>query len=104
MRKTLLSILFCISIAFQIQAQESNISDCYQNFESQKKLGYNVLAMAIDNGFFVCGYAFGVGDKGYAARIANNECERKRLSPENEIQGIRKIMTHCRIYEFKLIE
>ena len=42
--------------------------------------------------------------KEYAARAALNECEKNRLNPTNEVQGLRKIMTHCRIHQFKLIE
>jgi hypothetical protein len=85
-------------------AQQDNVSTCYETYKGQITKGYNALAMAIDNGFSVCGYAFGHFDKQRAFKQSIAECENKRLDPANEVDGVRKIMTHCRIYQFKFVE
>ena len=98
--------LFVVMMAFAASsfAQQANEKQCYDAYVAQQRLGYNALAMAIDNGFFVCGFAFGSYSKEGATRQALNECEGNRVAPANEVMGVRKIMTHCRIYEFKRIE
>ncbi len=104
MKKLIISILFLTMFAFYASAQQANVSSCVSTYSAQLARGYNAMAAAIDNGFVVCGFAFGKMDKSDASKQALDECERNRLSPANEIQGKRTIMTHCRIHEFKLIE
>ena len=101
-----IAILFIMITAFAVSgfAQQTSTKECYDAYTAKQVKGYNALAMAIDNGFFVCGFAFGSYSKEGASRQSLNECEVNRLNPVNEVQGVRKIMTHCRIYEFKLIE
>ncbi len=100
--------VFLFAVSFLITgscfAQLSLASACFQSYEGQLTKGYNALAVAVDNGFFVCGFSFGQYDKGTATRQAIDECEVKRLDPANDAQGQRKIMTHCRIHRFRLIE
>ncbi|MBU2511126.1 hypothetical protein KJ966_07300 [bacterium] len=85
-------------------SQESGMESCFQSYQGQLAKGYNALAIAVDNGFYVCGFAFGSFDKGSAAQKAITECETIRLDPVNEVQGKRKVMTHCRIHRFQLVE
>ncbi len=98
--------LCMIFIAFSLNsfAQQEDKASCFNNYKGQKTVGYNALAMAIDNGFSVCGYAFGGGSKKSATNQSLNECESKRLAPAMKVDGIRKIMTHCRIFKFDLVE
>ena len=98
--------LFVVMLAFAASnfAQQTSTKECYDAFAAQQTLGFNALAMAIDNGYFVCGFAFGSYSKEGATKQSINECEGKRIAPANEVMGVRKIMTHCRIYEFKVIE
>lgn len=93
--------LFVTASAF---AQQQSVNECYDSYRSQLAKGYNALAMAIDNGYFVCGFAFGSFDKQMAFKQSIAQCEAIRVDPSNQIQGIRKIMTHCRIYQFNIVE
>jgi len=104
MKKIIFLFVVIMAIAASGFAQQTSIKECYDAFAAQQASGYNALAMAADNGFFVCGFAFGSYSKEGATRQSLNDCEAKRLDPANEVQDVRKIMTHCRIYEFKLIE
>ena len=104
MKKFAILILLLISFAGSGFAQQTGIDACAGTYRAQLARGYNAMAAAVDNGFIVCGYAFGMYDKSEASRQALDQCESARLNPANEIQGSRKIMTHCRIHEFKLIE
>ena len=99
-----LSAILFITVTLNGFAQQADVSSCSNAYKGQVTKGYNALAMAIDNGFFVCGFAFGHPTKEGAAKQALSECERNRLNPANEVKGMRKIMTHCRIHEFKLME
>ena len=85
-------------------AQQEDVATCYNNYKGQKTVGYNALAMAVDNGFSVCGYAFGGASKKVVTNRSLNECESKRLDPAMKVDGIPKIMTHCRIFQFDIIE
>ncbi len=104
MKKLVFLFAATFLIAYVGFAQDSGMDVCYQSYQGQLAKGYNALAIAVDNGFYVCGFAFGSFDKGSAAKKAITECESKRLAPVNEIQGQRKIMTHCRIHRFQLVE
>lgn len=105
MKKLILIFIVSMMLTGYAFGQESaNPQSCVDTYKGQVTKGYNALAMAIDNGFVVCGYAFGGYDKGYAARQALSECEQRRLDPANKVQGMRKIMTHCRVHEFLFIE
>ncbi len=96
-----LFIIICSVFALNGFAQQESADSCIQSYKGQLAKGYNALAMAIDNGYFVCGFAFGGFDKVEASKKALAECETNRLNPNNEVQGKRKIMTHCRIYQFQ---
>jgi hypothetical protein len=85
-------------------AQQETVASCFESYKGQLAKGHNALAMAIDNGFFVCGFAFGSYSKESASKKSLNECEVNRIDPANEVQGVRKIMTHCRIYQTQLLE
>ena len=104
MKKIAFLTLIVWSLSMSSFAQEGGLNSCYQTFKSQLAYGHNALAVAMDEGFFVCGFGYGYQKKEYAARAAINQCERNRLNPTNEVQGLRKIMTHCRIYQSEIIE
>lgn len=100
----LIFVLSLVAAGYAFGQETANPQSCVDTYKGQITKGYNALAMAIDNGFVVCGYAFGQYRKGYAAHQALNECEQRRLDPANEVRGMRKIMTHCRVHEFHFIE
>ncbi len=104
MKTFVLLILFLTTFAFSGFAQQTGVDSCVGTYRTQLARGYNAMAAAVDNGYFVCGFAFGQIDKGDAAKQALTQCESNRLNPANEVQGQRTIMTHCRIHEFKLVE
>ncbi len=104
MKKLVFILIISIVLTTELCGQTPDVNSCIESYNSQKTMGYNALAVAIDNGFFVCGYAFGQPAKKYADRQALGECERARLDPANEVQGIRKIMTRCRIMQYQLVE
>jgi hypothetical protein len=104
MKKFILLFMLLTTFAFYGYAQQPSVDSCIGTYNAQLAKGYNALAAAIDNGFIVCGFAFGIYDKGDAAKQALDQCEIGRLNPANEVQGKRAIMTHCRIHEFKLVE
>ena len=104
MKKIVFLCLLGVIFAVNGFAQQESVSSCFESYKTQKAKGYNALAIAIDNGYFVCGFSFGSYSKISATKQSINECETNRLSPTNEVQGVRKIMTHCRIYQFDIIE
>jgi hypothetical protein len=104
MKKTVFFCVLFIGLALNGFAQLDDISTCFETYKTQKAMGYNALAMAVDNGFSVCGFAFGGFSKQSVSKQSLNECEMKRLDPSLKVEGVRKIMTHCRIYQFDRIE
>lgn len=104
MKKIVFLCIVCIGLATYTFAQQPSVDACYDTYKTQKAKGFNALAVAIDNGFFVCGFSFGQFDKQRAFKQSIAECENKRIAPANEVEGMRKIMTHCRIYQFDMVE
>ncbi len=104
MKKIIFLTMVLIAFSLNGFAQQDDIASCYNAYRGQKTIGHNALAMAVDNGYFVCGYAFGGYNKISVTNQAMNECETKRLDPALKVNGIRKIMTHCRIFQFDIIE
>lgn len=104
MKKIISLFIVLATYAVTGMAQQETIASCIESYKGQLAKGYNALAIAIDNGFFVCGYAFGNFSQKAASQKSLEECETNRLNPANEVQGIRKIMTHCRIYHTQLLE
>ena len=100
MKKLILMVAVSGLLAFSGYAQqETSVDDCINSYKTKITRGYNAVAAAEDGSFFVCGYANGLSLEKYAERQALGECEQRRKDPANEIKGIRKIMTHCRILE-----
>ena len=103
MKKLVLSIAISMLFAgFAIAQGESN--SCLEAYKSGKIKGYNALATAVDGGFSVCAFAVGKSSKKVAEKIALVNCEKARRDPAEVTQGLRKVMTHCRIVEFAFIE
>ncbi|MBU3917756.1 hypothetical protein KKA14_19685 [bacterium] len=104
MKKLILSIAISVSLVGYVFAQGAGNNTCLDAYQSGKTKGYNALATAVDGGFSVCAYVVGQPTRKIAEKNALDNCEKARRDPAEESQGIRKVMTHCRIVEFSFIE
>ncbi len=104
MKELVLSIAISMLFAGFALAQGGGNNACYGSYQSGKTIGYNALAAAVDGSFSVCAFVVGQPSKKIAEKIALVNCEKSRKDPAQETQGVRKVMTHCRIVEFAYIE
>ena len=101
MKKIITLCLFCLlSVSISV-AQESG--SCFDQYQNGLAPTYNALASAVDGQYSVCAFANGAPSKKSAERKALSDCEKLRKAPDSETNGIRKIMTHCRIVQFKAV-
>jgi hypothetical protein len=104
MKKLIVSIAISLLFVGSAIAQSGGNSTCYDSYQSGKTRGYNALAVAADGGFSVCAFVVGQPTKKIAEAIALANCEKARRDPAQENQGMRKVMTHCRVTEFSIVE
>jgi hypothetical protein len=101
MKKIFTLCLFCFFGITLSMAQEPG--SCFDQYNNGLAPTYNALARAVDGQYSVCAFANGAPSKKSAERKALSDCEKLRKAPDNENNGVRKIMTHCRIVQFKAI-
>ncbi len=104
MKKLILFIAISLMLTVFTLAQGGGNNACFDSYQNGKTKGYNALATAVDGSYNVCAFVVGQRSKKMAESIALRNCEKSRRDPAQETQGIRKVMTHCRIVEFVFIE
>ncbi len=82
----------------------SSPNECYSSYQAIKEAGFKAFAIAADGPYFVCGYSWANPQMKYAVNGALHLCEKARVHPTSSVSGVRKVMTHCRVYASELIE
>lgn len=102
-----LILLFVVPLSGSGAADSDRVASMYQCFppyKARKDKGYKALAVAFDEPYYVCGYSWGAPKKKYAEEAALYYCESGRTDPRSSTNGIRNVMTHCRIHAIELVE
>lgn len=82
----------------------NTIEACYSEYKQKTESGHKAFALAFDTPYFICGFAWGASKAKYAINGALDYCEQGRRNPQAEVNGVRAVMTHCRIYQSEVIE